>query len=464
MSHIIVIFGISGDLSKRKLLPALYHLVRMDLLPNDTKIVGITRQDISVNSLINTDSICSLEPDHLCDTEALKRFQQMLDVFKMDLVDPGDYQKLASYLQKIESSHGKAMNRLIYLSIPPQVFGPIVRNLGESGLNKPSESAKFCHLLVEKPFGYDATSARELIAVVDQYFSESQVYRIDHYLAKETAQNILAFRFNNPIFESIWDSKHVKQITVTATESIGIEGRTIFYEQTGALRDLIQSHLLQLLSMVTMEKPISSSSGDVHKAKVELLRSIEPIRPDAVEQQSIRGQYYSYRHEVNNQKSISETYAALKLEINNNRWRGTPIYIQTGKGLAEKRTSIQLVFSNDDSQNNTLTFNLQPQESIEIDLRVKRPGYGTQIETTKMDFHYERSFAKGESPDAYERVLVDALNGDSTLFATRDEVMATWDIIESVVQNWQNTEKGLAFYKKGTDADDLIKALSVVPS
>ena len=453
MRTAIIIFGITGDLSQRKLLPALYHLTSQKLLPDDTVIIGVTRQALTEEDIIDQTKLCVLERDGVCDLEALGVFKERLRMFQIDLIDIEGYRQLKSYLTCLDAEGDEPLNQLFYLSIPPQVFASVVKNLGESGLNQKTPSGGFSHLMVEKPFGYDRTSAQELINVVNDYFTESQVFRIDHYLAKETAQNILAFRFNNPIFEPLWSNEHIKDIRVSATEKIGIENRAIFYEQTGALRDLIQSHLLQLLSLVTMEKPASLDSNGIHDAKLALLNTILPA--DTLK--AVRGQYSSYRHEVSNDHSATETFASLELAIDNDRWRNVPIYVETGKALDDKRTAITIRFADKATgqQTNTLAFALQPNEAITIDLRVKRPGLDYQLETASMDFEYRRSFTEHGYPDAYERVLMDALRGDQSLFASAKEVMATWNIVQPVMDMWADSPDGLIVYESGSSADSI---------
>jgi glucose-6-phosphate 1-dehydrogenase len=450
----VVIFGITGDLAQRKLLPALYHLYKDKLLHPKTQIVGISRRSVSVNDLIDQTRLCALDTDGVCDAKALRGFRRHLSLYQMDLTAQDDYRGLHDYLNSLEDKLGICMNRLYYLAIPPQVFGPIIDNMGAAGLNKSCQHAGTpSQLLIEKPFGYDLVSAEELIDRTNRQFGEGQIFRIDHYLAKETAQNILTFRFHNPIFEPLWNNQFVTGISIVAAESIGIEGRATFYEQIGALRDILQSHLLQLLALTTMEKPRTMTSESIHGAKLELLRSIEPIPEDKIDEQAVRGQYRGYKQEVKNDDSATETYAALRLYINNERWRGIPINLQSGKYLGTKKTTISLTFANppDGDATNTLTFSIQPNEAIDIDLCVKRPGFDNMIDTATMEFTYRRAFDDHGHPDAYERVLVDAIRGDHTLFATSDEVIAGWRIVQPVLDQWSKNADGLRIYKQGTD-------------
>jgi glucose-6-phosphate 1-dehydrogenase len=451
---IIVIFGITGDLSQRYILPALYHLISDNLLHEKTKIVGVSRRDVPVKDILDRTKLCVLEADTTCDPAALNRMQAVLSMFKVDLTDGKDYDRLRERLDEIEDEQGLCMNRLYYLSVPPGVYQPIVTLLGEHGLNTSCQHGTAAtRLLIEKPFGYDVPSARELIGEIDKQFREEQVFRIDHYLAKETVQNILAFRLHNPIFEALWSNQYVSSIDIEAKESIGIERRASFYEQTGALRDFIQSHLLQLLAIVAMEKPANLQSEGIHRARLKLLESVEQIPADKVSERTARGQYKGYREDVKNPDSCVETYAAIKLFIRNDRWQGVPITIRTGKALNEKRTTITLKFKHPEGAThhaNVLTFYVQPHEGIGVDLYVKRPGFDNEMQAVPMDFLYERSFNSHDHPNAYERVLVDAIRGDRTLFATGPEVLASWRILQPILEAWTKDAKGLRIYKKGS--------------
>jgi glucose-6-phosphate 1-dehydrogenase len=446
----LVIFGITGDLAHRKLLPALYHLAEDNLLPEDFEIIGVTRSGTTVDALLDDIRARVRAGDEACDESILERFGKSLRILTMDLSKIEEYAKLKAALDDHEIRVGACTNRLFYLAVPSQTFGSISEMLGKAGLttgcaHKVGES----RLLIEKPFGYDLVSAQELIETLGKEFTEQQIYRVDHYLAKETAQNILTFRFDNPLFKTVWHSKTINAIMITAAESIGIEGRVAFYEQTGALRDIIQSHLLQLLALVTMEQPRKMDAEHIHAKKLELLRAIKPIAPDEVATRAVRGQYKGYLEEVNNHSSTTETYAALQLEIDTPRWRSVPILLRTGKAMAEKVTEITLTFKDDDPHQNTLTLRIQPNEGISIQLQAKKPGFDSESETVQMDFCYATN-GQGVHPDAYERVLVDALRGDKTLFATSDEVIAAWEIVEQVIHAWGMSDDGMETYEQGS--------------
>ncbi len=457
----LVIFGITGDLANRKLLPALYHLAEDDLLPEEFEIIGITRRGTTVDALLDDIRAKVNANDERCDESVLKKFGERISILTMDLNKAEGYARLKDILDQHEMRVGVCTNRLFYLSVPSQTTGSIVDMLGKAGLNKGcAHQTGESRLLIEKPFGYDLVSAQALIETLNREFDEAHIYRVDHYLAKETAQNILTFRFDNPLFKAVWDSKAISSVMVTAAESIGIEGRVAFYEQTGALRDIIQSHLLQLLALVTMERPETMSADAIHEQKLRLLRAIKPIARDQVATLAVRGQYEGYLQEVNNQSSNTETYAALRLEIDTPRWRHVPVLVRTGKGLAEKVTEITLTFSGDeDKHQNTLTLRIQPNEGISIQLQAKKPGFDAKSETVQMDFCYLQT-GDGVHPDAYERVLVDAMRGDKTLFATSDEVIAAWEVVEQVVRVWSRGADGLEVYSQGSWGPKVADALA----
>jgi glucose-6-phosphate 1-dehydrogenase len=462
---ILVIFGITGDLAKRKLLPALYHLIKDGLLHEHTEIVGITRGNLTLDELLVTIELCVNEADGLCDPEIVTKLKSHLQLRTMDVTNPEEYNQLRLDLDKIEDRYKVHMNRLFYLSIPPNVSQSIITALGEHGMNTSCQhGAASTRLLVEKPFGYDLESAKQMLEATATYFGEDQIFRIDHYLAKETVQNILAFRFNNPIFESIWNNKHVAYIEIIANEKLGIEGRVGFYEPTGALRDLIQNHLLQVLAIVTLEQPMKDSSDSLHEAKIELFKSIRAISPDQVIEESVRGQYEHYSHEVSNPNSLTETYAAVRLFIDNKRWQDVPMIVRTGKAMKNKLSCVRVVFKPLESapHHNVLTFRLQPNEGIEISLRVKRPGFENDIQPVEMDFDYKRSFNATNHPDAYERVLVDAVRGDHTLFAAGEEIIESWRVVQAVILEWSKSDNGLQVYEKNGHGPDLPKSWNVI--
>ena len=448
---ILVIFGITGDLSRKKLLPSLYQLFKGDLLPEDTTILGLTRQDLKVDQILKDVELCINEEDGLCDPKALNKIKQRLNILQIDISKLGEFKKLKTALDEADKKAGKKLNRLFYMSVPPKVTENIAEELGKHGMN--GEQSR---LLIEKPFGYDYKSAKKLIKTVSKYFDENQIFRIDHYLAKETVQNILVFRKNN-IFEKIWDGKNISQITITAFEKLDIEGRKVFYEETGALRDLIQSHLLMLLAISILQIPDELNSISLHKAKSKALGSINPVHPSELITNTVRAQYIGYREEVENQDSNIETFAAIKLRASSKRWHNTTFILQTGKALNNKLTEIEVVFrsNSDNAIPNKLTFRIQPQEDIKLKLFVKQPGFEEEIKSASLTLNYKTENIDVEHPDAYERVIVDAFKGDRSLFSTSEEILASWKIVDPIIKNWTSNSNNLELYKKGSSGPDI---------
>jgi len=456
MSGLLVIFGITGDLSKRYLLPALYHLEQQNLLPQHFEIIGVSRRNLASHDLhqllVTAVSAGEAKPQ----AAVLQRLNAKVRLVTMDLTQPEDYFNLKHQLDAIEDEHGTCLNRLFYLSIPPHTYGPIIDMLGQAGLHSGCQHGiADSRVMVEKPFGYDLATAKELITRLHTVFSESQIFRIDHYLAKETAQNILTFRFANPIFNAGWDRHSIKSITITASEAIGIEGRALFYEPVGALRDFVQNHLLQLLVLVTMPEPRTMDSAHIHAEKLKTLQAIKTITPAAVTTSATRGQYQGYRSEVGNDQSITETFARLRLSIAGDDWRGVPLTLQMGKRLDERRTAIAIEFAGHGHNTNTLIFRIQPDEGIVVELLAKTPGLSYATQAVQMDFSYAQAFGAGMQPSAYQRVLMDGIRGDQTLFASSAEILESWRIVDAVTREWAKSGASLITYKPGTSADDI---------
>ncbi|HSX47781.1 MAG TPA: glucose-6-phosphate dehydrogenase [Patescibacteria group bacterium] len=442
---IIVIFGITGDLSKKKLMPALYHMLSENMLPEDTKIIGTSRKPLEKQTLLSDIELCILDKDNACDKEGLAKLSNSLQTFQLNPDNLDDFQTLKQLITKYDNSNSKI--HMFYMSIPSSAYEPIVSNLAKSDFNGSNT-----RLLLEKPFGYDIESAKRLIEEVDKAYSENQIYRIDHYLAKETAQNLLTFRLHNPIFSTLWNSHHIKSINIRALETIGIEGRANFYEQTGALRDFIQSHLMQLLSIVMMDLPSDMTSEAIHSTKINFFNQLKPADPKL----AIRGQYDSYREEVKNEKSNVETYAKLVLEHESELWRGTKIILETGKAMSEKTTDITVEFiTSKESNHNNLIFQLQPNEGISLDLIVKEPGLENNMHHTALEFRYDHIFKNYQYIDAYERVLLDAIHGDQSLFASDKEVIATWQVLQPILDYWLSNSDQLNFYTVGSQGVDV---------
>jgi len=449
---ILVIFGITGDLAQRYLLPSLYHLIKDGLLHEQTEIVGVTRGTLSAKELFEKVELCVNEVDKVCDPDVLKAMHERTTMFQMDLENAEAYEALLAKLNALEEKQGVCMNRLYYLSIPPQAYSPVIRLMGERGLNASCQHGKAAtRLLVEKPFGFDLASAERLVSEIAEVFDEEQIFRIDHYMAKETVQNILTFRFQNPIFEALWSRQHIASIEISARQQIGIEGRAAFYEPLGALRDFIQSHLLQILGIVAMNQPSANNSQHIHASKQAVLEQIEPVPADQLAERVVRGQYRGYREEVKNPESMTETFAAMTVFINSDRWQGVPVRLLTGKALDEHKTEICVTFHGpSNAAKNQLRFRIQPDEGIELALVTKQPGYTQTVQTTTMDFSYRHDFDNHGHPDAYERVLVDAVRGDHTLFATSQEVLASWRVVQPVLDAWAKQTDDLQFYEPGS--------------
>jgi glucose-6-phosphate 1-dehydrogenase len=447
---VLVIFGITGDLAQRKLLPALYQLLKAHDLPEQLHIVGISRRDVTRDDVYKR--LRSFVGTQHYDDSVERKLKSSTEMVQMDLLNADAYRELLEHLREIEGVYATGVSRLYYLSIPSQAFAPVIQLLGQTGHNAPLTTGDVPRLLIEKPFGYDLRSAKELIAALDRHFGEAQVYRIDHYVAKETVQNILTFRFQNPLFESVWNREHIGRITVTAREQIDIEGRAAFYEQTGALRDIVQNHLLQLMAITMMPRPVRLDSDDIHDAKLKLFKAVRPIPASEVAQKAVRGQYEGYREEVDNAESVIETYARIELAVDNDQWRGVPVVLETGKALDAKCTEITVCFRQPDdaaADQNRLVFRIQPREGITLRLQTKRPGIRTITDDADMDFDYARAFSERPA-DAYERVIVDAIRGDQTLFSSAAEVVRSWEIVEHVLDNWQHGGEGLLPYAKGS--------------
>jgi glucose-6-phosphate 1-dehydrogenase len=444
---IVVLFGITGDLAQRKLLPALYHLFRDDLLHEQTVILGITRRDVTTEQMVAEVQKSIETAEDVADRQALQKVQSALRMHTMSQVDPKEYADLKQLIDDIETEKGMCMDRLYYLSIPPQMFGPIVRNLGEQGLNQSCEHGTAAtRLLVEKPFGYDLRSAEELIHDTAQWFHEDQIFRIDHYIAKDAVQNILTFRQEYPVVEQLWNSGHIERIEINAFEKLDIEGRATFYEEVGAMRDFIESHLMQVLSLVLMDLPKNLTSETVHAARLEALRSVEPLTANTVQAQTLRAQYEGYREEVGNPSTCTETYASVTVQLTGGRWSTTTATLQTGKALANKRAEVILYFKTSGGTEETATFYIDPEKGI--DLQASDVGLQALAEpVAKFDQTHRPS---GQNPLGYERVFLDAIHGDHTIFTTSDEVLAAWRIVEAVVRAWSQNDQGLRTYKKGS--------------
>ena len=474
----VVIFGASGDLTKRKLLPALFHLEQAGLLPAEFAVTGVARRPMA-GEFAKDMREGILEFGEVKEDDAqLESFLKRVTYYAMSFDDTEGYTGLDALLKKVDQEWGTQGNRLFYLATAPEHFSEIIQQLGAHGMAKPEKGT--VHLIIEKPFGHDLASARALNDEVNRVFDEGQIFRIDHYLGKETVQNILVFRFANGIFEPIWNRNYIDHVEITAAEEIGIEGRGPFYEKAGALRDVVQNHVMELLSFVAMEPPISFEAEAMRRERVKVWRAVQPIHI----LDTVRGQYgrgvvngetiRGYREEERvDPQSVTETYTALKLGIENWRWAGVPFYIRAGKRLAKRETEIaiefkqppQLLFKNlegrcKELQPNVIVMRIQPDEGISLRFGTKVPSPNMEVCPVQMEFSYAKAFGKS-SANGYERLLLDAMLGDGTLFAHRDGVEATWALMTPILEQWAaNKPRDFPNYRAGTwgpkAADDLL--------
>lgn len=482
---VLVIFGATGDLTGRKLAPAIYNLGRDGMLPANFACVGFARRDKTHEAFREEvkEDINNYSRVKPIDESFWKNFSEQIFYHQSEFDDDEGYERLATFLKQIDSRYATRGNRVFYLSVQPKFFPLIIEKLSKHGLiyNTQSTTDRWSRVVIEKPFGHDTDSAAQLQANIAKYLHESQIYRIDHYLGKETVQNILVFRFANAIFESLWNYKHVDQVQITVAEDIGIGTRGHFFEEEGLLRDVVQNHMMQLLTLVAMEPPVSLNANAIRDEKVKVLQSIRPLTGPDYEQHVVRGQYGpgfidgkpvpGYRQEQNvDPKSNIETYVAARLFIDNWRWAGVPFYLRAGKRLPKKGTEIAVIFKDAPgvlfNQNgmrqdpNVLAIRIQPDEGIAMKINCKVPGPSSPIQPVKMDFRYGSYFGQSP-PEAYERLIWDCILGDSTLFARVDEVEQSWHILTPILNYWANHPcKDFPNYASGSwgpkQADEMI--------
>jgi len=475
--HILVIFGASGDLTKRKLIPALYELHTQDLLPDKFAVLGVSRTDLS--DFAFKEKMLEFLPKHLNNQKDIDQFMEHLYYQTLSTSDPTEYHILKSRLGLLGNELSIPENYIFYLSTPPNLYQTIPENLATSGLNDSSKGFK--RLIIEKPFGIDLKSAKELNKNLLNYFKEDQLYRIDHYLGKETVQNILVTRFSNGIFEPLWNHNFIHHIEITSAETLGVEDRGGYYDHSGAMRDMVQNHLMQLVGLVAMEPPVVIEADAIRNETLKVFQSLRPIKVEDVSDHVIRGQYtqshireelvkgYREEHGVD-PTSRTETYLAIKFFIDNFRWAGVPFYIRTGKKLPARVTEVVIHFKNtphhlfgsqDSAEpvNNQLVLRIQPDEGILLKIGMKVPGAGFRVQTVNMDFHYNE-LSDVYLPSAYGRLLLDCMQGDATLYSRGDAVEKAWEFVQPILNAWQNnSDIPIYGYPAGTWGPEVVDNL-----
>jgi glucose-6-phosphate 1-dehydrogenase len=479
-----VIFGASGDLAHRLVIPALYNLAATDLLPDRFCVVGVTRKDMSNDdlrkSLMQGLREFATRP---VDDAIAERLLECVTSIAADPKDPASFDRMREQIERLETNRSTGGNRLFYLATPPDAFAPIARELGRTGLLREQENGPWRRLVIEKPFGTDLASAKALNTELLKIVDEHQIYRIDHYLGKETVQNILVLRFANGMFEPIWNRNHIDHVQIIVDEKLGVGHRGSFYDSTGALRDMVPNHLFQLLSLIGMEPPIRFDAHSVRSEKAEVLAAIQIQSQEEALRNSVRGQYLGgtigdtaiedYRNTRDVvPDSTTETFVALKLIIDNWRWAGVPFYLRTGKALGSKRTEVAIKFKQapfamfrctpvDRLSQNYLVISIEPTEGITLQFNSKVPGPAITIDGVEMKFHYKDYF-KAEPSTGYETLIYDCMIGDNILFQRADSVEAGWQAVQPFIDAWRKAgAKGLEFYKAGSDgpagAEELLK-------
>ena len=468
LPSIFVIFGATGDLAKKRIFPAFLQLTKANLLDSHFKIIACARTDYKTE-----DYIKYLEENlKIKDLEAWSTLSKKIEYLPVDLAEDKNLEELSTIVENFEKEIQACPQRIFYMAISPTIFEQSIQNFGKHTLAKGCQQHNLKpRIIVEKPFGEDLESAKRINSILEEYFTEDQIYRIDHYLGKETVQNIFSFRFGNEIFEPIWNNKYIDHVQITTAEYIGVEKRGESYDKMGALRDITQNHQLQLLTLIGMEEPDDFTAQSINQKKLELLQAIKPLTEKEVEQSTVRGQYENYQKEEKiSQNSQTETYSLIKLNLHNPRWEGVPFYLRTGKRLTGKVTSIIIqlkepghkLFKNfwDKPIPNTITIQIQPNAGIGIRLVAKKPGLSPTLAPVDMEFCYKTSFDTPQ-PDAYERLLLDVIQGDQSLFMDQRVIEQSWRIIDPIEKVWQKGNPQLHVYKPGTwgpeEADEMVK-------
>ncbi len=483
-NQVLVIFGASGDLTFRKLIPAVYNLYCRKYLPEKYAIIGIGRSSYTDGEFREKVVYENSELPNK-DKKDQKSFAELMHYISLQPTELDSYGKLKKKIDEVYGDWSGPKNMIFYLSTPPKLYGLIAENLGKSGLNEEGDGWK--RIIIEKPFGYDLTSAKALNRQILDYWFEDQIFRIDHYLGKETVQNLMVTRFANSIFEPLWNRNYIHRVEITSAESVGVEKRGGYYDGSGALRDMVQNHLLQLVSLVAMEPPTRIAADAIRNEKLKIFQSLRPLSEEEIAKDIIRGQYLSshirgeevpgYREEEGvDTDSRTETYVALKFFIDNWRWANVPFYIRSGKRLPTRVSEVVIHFKPNHhmlfkqsrliNNQNMLVFRIQPNEGILQKFGLKVPGAGYDVETVNMDFHYDELTDK-YVPDAYERLILDCMQGDATLYARGDSVEAAWEFIDPILNAWRQNENIPIFgYPAGTwgpeHADDLIEGNNMI--
>jgi glucose-6-phosphate 1-dehydrogenase len=477
---IVTVFGAGGDLTQRKLIPALFNLFLDDWLPDQFQIVGLDRTPMDVQAFRQhlREGVDRFSRRGKAKNQDWDRFSAHLSYIVADFADQGAFSTLSDQIAAREKDWGQPANRVFYLATPPTMMELIAQQLHSAGLSDDRERAR---IVFEKPFGRDLESACKLNDALTRFFAETQIYRIDHYLGKETVQNILAFRFANALFEPIWDQRYIDHVQITVAEEVGVEHRGGYYDQAGALRDMIQNHLLQVLCLIAMEPPVSFGADEIRNKKVDVLRAIRPIPEDKLDRFAVRGQYNegqvdgsqlpAYRNERDvSPTSNTETYAALKLFIDNWRWQNVPFYLRTGKRLPARVSEVSVMFRPVPHQSfpqqalerwhaNRLAVQIQPNEGIVLCVQAKRPGLQVRLDSVAMEFCYQDVF-QTPSPEAYETLLLDVLEGDATLFMRADQIEAAWSVVTPVLDAWASkTPDNFPNYSAGSWGPEAADAL-----
>lgn len=480
----LIIFGASGDLTRRKLLPAIYNLALSRLLPGGFALVGVARRAKPDFTREMKDAVAKFSRRKPLDDATWGELEKGMAYVQGDFNDPATYSHLAGELGRLERERGTSQNRVFYLAVAPTEVPSIVKGLCDAKIVLPPSAdpdASYQRVVVEKPFGEDLASARALNRELLAHLDERQIYRIDHYLGKETVQNLLVFRFGNTIFEPLWSRQHISHVQLTVAEDIGVEGRGKFYEQIGITRDIVQNHALQILTMMAMDPPASWDADAVRDEKVKVLRALRPIRGREVLERTVRAQYAAgtvrgdkvvgYRNEPDvDPHSKTETFVAMSLRLDNFRWGGVPFYLRSGKRLAKRSAEVALHFKplphrlfrdapGGQDEPNVLVVRIQPDEGIALRFATKVPGGGMSMRNVAMDFRYGTTFGSS-TPEAYERLILDAMRGDATLFTRADEVEAQWGFIDPILDGWREFDAPVASYEAGSwgprEADKLL--------